>query len=332
MAASRRQDAAFWISYSDLATGLLLIFILLVAITMNQQAKARQELETDKEEVQEVQEEIEKLLGQRNVLAQRLESASREANRVIRASSEIRNDVFVYVPEDQMVEVRLDTTEIAWFRQGGADLDPRARPHLRAFYRALYTQMMCVRTETDPTPTCEPGQAKVPDFLDAIEISGHTDPITLASGEPSWSWGAFNGTGARSWKDGNLRLAQDRSKAIVDAIQSFYEEDAGRAEDPMAITDVRYPWRPLLALVHTSGRAWMEAYCAAPGGIDEKLTPERFFDDPPCVYTRDDAEALYRRSRRVSFSFRLDDRAILQRLQALAERVAELGGASVETR
>lgn len=328
MSRPQRQTASFWISYSDLATGLLLIFMIMAAVTMNQQAQVRVELEDDQEELDRIQEEINNLLGRRNLLATRLEAASAQANQELRQQGLTESDVFVYVPDDQSVEVRLDGTDVVWFQPGGAKLAREAFPQLRAFFVALYEQIMCTGDDPiDAMALCEPDTVRVPSFLASIEISGHTDPVTMAAGEPMWSWGAFNGTSSRGRGDGNLRLSQARAKAIVDAIQTFYERDR-QSNAANAITDDRYPWRPFVALVHTTGRGWMASYCEDPNnGRDRVLQAADFLKDEPCVISPQDRDRLYRRSRRVSFSFRLDDKAILQRLQDLAKAVEGLGQA-----
>ncbi len=312
MARRVRDDASFWISYSDLATGLLLIFILLVAVYINRAAATQQQLIADQEKVEHIQEEIDSLLGRRDELARRLQSASEQAN------EEIASQVFAYDPVTQTVVVQMDDTEVAWFETSSARLRPDARGHIRAFYRALYEHMMCADPSLPSgTHRCVDRTPAIPPFLEAIEITGHTD-VTFANGDqPDWSWIGFN-AGAEA---GNLSLSQSRAKAIVDEIQALYQGGQGAN----AVNDTRYPWRPFMALVHTSGRAWMEAYCPSATGELETLEPEDFFEDPPCRYPEEALRQLHERSRRVSFSFRLDDKEILQRLQALTREVAALG-------
>lgn len=311
-----QHDAAFWVSYSDLATGLLLIFILLVAFYINRAAMAEVQFERDQDRIRAIQEEIDELLARRDLLALRLERASEQANETL------GREVFAYDPATQAVVVRMDDTEVAWFREGSPDLAPAARRDVRAFYRTLYEQMMCQRGGLDATDDpCTQAPPEVPAFLAAIEILGHTDPITRAPGHALWTWEAFNGTASRRFDaDSNLSLAQARAKAIVDEIQRSYDDPSS------GVTEETHPWRPFLALVRTSGRSWMSAYCDDEGTV-RQLTPSDYFNDPPCpTTTRDDANGTNARSRRVSFGFRLDDKEILEQLQRLTQQVAELGG------
>jgi hypothetical protein len=312
---SKSQEATYWISYSDLSTGLLLVFILLVAYFINQAAKTELALQADQDKIESIQEEIEALLGRRDELASRLQLASQQTN------AQLGRDVFAFDPETQQVVVQTDDEEVAWFRQGSSRLTQQAREDVTTFYIALYEKIMCVRDLQNPTPNpCSTHPPRVPEFLDAIEILGHSDPLGRGPGQPRWSWAAFNGTpGTGYGSDSNLDLAQARSKSIVDAIQERYSHDA-------LLNEATYPWRPFLALVKTSGRGWMSAYCDDEGE-DRKLTPADFLQDPPCQPSATPAEArrLEARSRRVSFGFRLDDKEILERLQRLTREVAGLG-------
>lgn len=315
-AKGRAQDATYWISYSDLSTGLLLVFILLVAFFINRAAQTDQALQEDRRRVEAIQAEIDALLGRRDELALRLQVASTRTNQ------KLGRDVFAYDPVSQQVIVQTDDEEVAWFRQGSARLTERARQDVTTFYVELYEQIMCVRSAgvSDEQP-CATSPPRVPEFLDAIEILGHSDPVGRGPGQARWSWTAYNGTASSGYgPDSNLDLAQSRAKSIVDAIQELY--DAGRS-----VTDASHPWRPFLALVKTSGRGWMSAYCND-AGVDRRLTPEDFLVTPPCPTPSDASEGrrLDARSRRVSFGFRLDDKEILERLQRLAREAEALGG------
>lgn len=294
------EDQDFWVSYSDMATGLLLIFILLVAFYVNQARKSHVA-------VMDVQEQVTDLLGRRDALALRLENASTATNRAL------GREVFEYDEELQRVVVETDRQEVVWFGRGSARLSASAREDVRVFYRNLYAQIMCAEPAPDGDVCPNP---RVPDFLDAIEIQGHSDPVGRGIGQAPWSWEAFNGSASNGHqRDSNLQLSQERAKSIVDVIQQSYGPGG-------TVTDQTHPWRPFIALLRTSGRSWTSAWCVV-GGEERMLKPSDFESVPPCVVEDHDRLArLEARSRRVSFGFRLDDREVLRELQALTQGVA----------
>jgi outer membrane protein OmpA-like peptidoglycan-associated protein len=293
VAARRRADpdegGSFWISYSDMTTGLLLVFILLVAVLVK-----RREAEMDRQQavLDQVEEEVRQMLGRRVVLADKLEQAVETAN------EQIGLDVFSW----QDGEVTVSDQEASWFVSNSAALTAEGKAHIRTFYVQLYDRLL----------TDGEGHPQIPDFLASIEIQGHTDPVPRGAGAP-WSWESYNGSPhSGQQQDSNLHLSQLRAKAILDYVQQLYASG-----DP-EFTDERRPWRPFVAMVESTGRAWTRSYCEGEEGA-QALTANDFMSPTPCATLGgNDAEAN-RASRRVTFSFRLDDAEILERLKATLE-------------
>jgi len=290
--ARRREDTegSFWISYSDLTTGLLLVFILLVAVLVE---KREQEMQEQKDTLTRVEEEVREMLSRRQDLSERLEEAVDTTN------GEIGDSVFAY----QDGEVTVSEQEVAWFISNSAALTPAGKAHIRAFYRHLYDQLL-----TDGA-----GRPTIPDYLASIEIQGHTDPVPRAQSAGEWSWESYNGAAfGGHQQDSNLYLSQLRAKAILDYIQDLYASG-----DP-EFDDARRPWKPFVAMVEATGRSWTRSYCAAEDG-PSVLEPAAFLADRPCEGIGGNSTGENRMSRRVTFSFRLDDAEILGRLRGILE-------------
>lgn len=280
-------EGSFWISYSDLTTGLLLVFILLVVVLVEQRQR---EMERQQQTLDRVEEEVREMLGRRIELSDRLEQAVEVTN------GEIGAAVFSY----RDGEVTVSEQEVAWFVSNSATLTPDGQRHIRAFYRHLYDQLL---TDGQGTPI-------IPDYLASIEIQGHTDPVPRGLSAGTWSWESYNGqSGGDHRVDSNLYLSQLRAKAILDYIQELYASG-----DPEFL-DSRRPWKPFVSMVEATGRSWTRAYCEVEG-VPAMLDADAFLLDSPCPVGANHSEEN-RRSRRVTFSFRLDDAEILGRLQGI---------------
>lgn len=287
---AKPEEGSFWISYSDLTTGLLLVFILLVAVLVE---KREEEMREQKDTLERVEDEVREMLGRREDLSERLEEAVETTN------GEIGADVFTYVDG----EVAVSEQQVAWFISNSAALTPDGRAHIRAFYRHLYDQLL-----TDGA-----GKPTIPDYLASIEIQGHTDPIPRAYSSDAWSWESYNGAAFGGHQhDSNLYLSQLRAKAILDYIQDLYASG-----DP-EFDDARRPWKPFVAMTEATGRSWTRSYCKTEDGA-AMLDAASFLSDAPCEAIGANGAGENRMSRRVTFSFRLDDAEILGRLQRILE-------------
>jgi len=290
--ARKREDTegSFWISYSDLTTGLLLVFILLVAVLVE---KREEEMQAQKDTLARVEDEVREMLSRRQDLSSRLEHAVQTTN------GEIGDSVFSY----QDGEVTVSEQEVAWFVSNSAALTPAGRAHIRTFYRHLYDQLL---TDGAGNPT-------IPDYLASIEIQGHTDPVPRAQTADAWSWESYNGAAfGGHQQDSNLYLSQLRAKAILDSIQDLYASG-----DP-EFSDARRPWKPFVAMAEATGRSWTRSYCATEDG-PEMLDAVAFLAERPCDDVGANGAGENRMSRRVTFSFRLDDAEILGRLKGILE-------------
>lgn len=282
----RPSEGSFWISYSDLATSLMLVFVLIVCITS---IKMQKELTKQQDKLIEVGKEVRDLLGRRDELSTRLSVAVDDANQ------EIGQPIFKYLEG----EVSVSENDVAWFESGKADLTPAGQAHVAVFYRHLYRRLL--------------GDGRtLPDFLSAINIQGHTDPWPRTGGGTLWSWESYNGSAQREHQDGNLWLSQQRGKAILDYIQTLYATGVVKEEE--------IPWRPFIAVAQVTGRAWTRAFCQAEDAAPSPISASALLADDPCPATPVAPNAaLNRSSRRVTFSFDLDDKVILERLQRVLD-------------
>lgn len=285
-----RADGTFWISYSDLATALLLVFVLILLVFVGKTKETEQRAAQKERQLVTLEDEVKRMLEQREALAQRLDAAVQSANRDLCKPEDRRadkcRDVFRFV--DQRVEV--SEQDVAWFPHGQQALTPVGKHQLEVFFGHLYDQLLV-----------DEGNVRIPNNLQAIDVLGHTDPTSRGT---EWSWDSYAM---------NLRLSQGRALAVVEHIRSTYE--AGRQS-------TKRPWRPFVALLNASGRSWTSTYCGA--SDPSPLTPQDFLERPaaPCAVGAR-TEETDRRSRRVSFGFRLDDREILEELQEQFRRTAD---------
>jgi outer membrane protein OmpA-like peptidoglycan-associated protein len=291
----QRDEAAFWVSYSDLATSLMLVFVLIVCIT---NVRMKETLGQQQEQLENVEGEVRQLLSRREVLSERLLQAVEDSNKAV------GREVFRF----EHGEVFVSDSDVAWFLPNRAELTAEGRKEVTAFYRNLYASLLGDGTS-------------LPDFLGAIDIQGHTDPLPRHGEGDLWTWESYNGTARRGHADGNLWLSQQRAKAILDHIQDAYAEGA--------IDATRFPWRPFAAIARVSGRSWTRAFCTdAAGETPSPINPDALLSDSPCPSTPLGSNAaLNRASRRVTFSFDLDDKEILERIQEVLDTTAtEEGG------
>lgn len=279
-------DGTFWVSYSDLATALLLVFVLILVVKSRDAQHRAQQASDRQEELIALRQKVSELLTRRESVADRLNEAVEQAN------GDLGESVFRFV--DQRVEV--SDQDVAWFHYRSAELTDAGKQQLAIFFAHLYDQLL---REGDTVIR--------PEFLESIDVLGHTDPTWRT--DPDWTWESY---------ERNLALSQSRALSVVRHIRRMYDE-GHHAERP---------WQPFVALLNASGRSWTRTYCdtesqTMPLDADAFL---RSTTDPcearriPSV--REDADG---RSRRVSFGFRLDDRAILEDLQT---RLEAAGGAS----
>ena len=172
----REVREGFWISYADLTTGLLLIFIVLVAAMIAHYRNKQEAILTA----------VDGLVLVRHDLAMRLKEAAETTNLKLGYQPGDTN-AFKFDPLQQRVHVQ----EGAWFDVGEATLKPEAERAIAAFFPVLYDAMLQGGTEAIH-------------YLAAIEIQGHTDPNWRNS--PLWSWDSYYQ---------NTLLSQQRAAAVA---------------------------------------------------------------------------------------------------------------------
>ena len=181
-------DGVFWISYSDLSTALLAVFILAIALMMKQHGQDQERLLARVEELQALREQ----------LATRLDAAKTQAN------AELGEEVFGFDKERQRVFV-VDTT---WFDPGEFALNAPARRALSVFYPHLYDAIFG-RTEDS--------KVRPADYLLSIELQGHTDATW--EGAPAWSWKNYSE---------NADLSRTRAASIATFLGTEFQGAAER--------------------------------------------------------------------------------------------------------
>ena len=315
----RADDSAFWISYSDLATGLLLIFVLLLTQMTRAKHAEQQSMQAENAALRQqrlvfedrnvkllkLRDEVARLIGVHAQLSERLRSA------VDKTNEEVGRRIFQF----RDGEVYVSDQEVAWFKSNSAKLLPDAKRQIRIFYLNLYDALL----------RHGGGAARIEDHLASVTIEGHTDPLPIkARADKVWSLISYNGTRQTGHsEDSNFQLGQLRAKAIVDLIHDSYVRERKGFDDTR-------PWHVFFALVQASGRSWTRAYCeGADAQAGQPLTPTDIVTrwPAPCerVEARSDAPAN-RRSRRVTFSFELDTRGLLNRLRDTLESRAKADG------
>lgn len=302
-------ESAFWISYSDLSTGLLLIFILL----LTQMSKTKQ---SEEQRLVNLREEVAHLLGVHERLSSRLGAAVEQTNQ------KLGKNIFKFAEG----EVYVSDQEVTWFKSNSAKLLPDARDQLRMFYLNLYDALL----------RDEAGDLTVETHLVSMTIEGHTDPLPIRSSDQPWSLASYNGSSRTGHnKDSNFQLGQQRAKAIIDLIHDSYTEQ-------LPGFDHTRPWHVFFAFAQASGRSWTRAYCQErddlSAGISTStsarisahpLTPTKLIAawPTPCPRIEHDSDAIAnRRSRRVTFSFELNTRSLLENLRSKLDSASSTRG------
>lgn len=302
-------ESDFWISYSDLATGVLLVFVLMLAAALSRASDREAEATLEKDKATELRQSAQDAREAAELLKEEAEQAKREAQDVKEVNERLRTEAqrlldihgqlaarlkqavdktnealgqVVFIFEND--EVYVSEQEVAWFQQGRWALSGEAKKQVRIFYLNLYDSLL--------RPA---GRLRVPAFLTAITVEGHTDPLHDGV---RWNWASY-------WT--NLRLSQRRAHSIVEEVKAAYGAEA-------AGFDEARPWRLFHSLVRVAGVSWTRAYCSGPEGV-RPLEPEDFFSpaEPPCA-TKPTRE-MNKRSRRVTFGFKLDDKKLLTSLR-----------------
>lgn len=278
-----KPDGTFWISYSDLATALLAVFVLILMATAAKHTKAAAEREAKAEVTTQ---KVNDLLRHREALAAHLKTAVKKSN----------DDVCGNLPPEkctaafQFVDQRVEVVDLTWFPPGATELSPVGKCQVQVFFRHLARELLMTGENI-----------QIPAYLESIDVLGHTDPTW--SRQKEWGWESYQL---------NLDTSQKRAAAVVTHLRSIYEPrtylECIERRRPSAESPKLPAWQPFVALLNASGRSWTEAYCGQ-GESPVLLTPADFHERPaiPCA----DPDRADQRSRRVSFSFRLDDRAIL---------------------
>ena len=281
-------EGSFWISYSDLATSLMLVFVLIVCVMS---MKMQKQLAEKQDKLDDVKTDVESLLGRRTQLSERLKAAVTSANK------DIGREVFGYANGEVFVS---DVNGVAWFESDKADLSAAGKHQVGMFYQRLYKELLG-------------GGKSLPPFLESINIQGHTDALSRTKGGGLWTWESYNGTASTRHADGNLWLSQQRAKAILDRIQEMYTNHE--------VDEDEYPWRPFAAVAQVTGRSWTRSFCDVPKlGA---MAPSAMLTDTPCLNSPADSnDEIHKSSRRVTFSFDLNDKAILESLQGVLDRAA----------
>lgn len=302
----RRQlepESSFWISYSDLITGTMLIFVLMMFVRAESAREERDASQTLREELSKqtrvlkvVEKEAVELVKLYETLSGKLATAVEQTNNELGGKTIFRfKDGEVFVSEQ----------DVTWFSSGSSRLSSKSsRRQIMVFYKNLYDVLLRVD-----------GQPGIPLFLKSIIIEGHTDPRSSSTGAAPWSFESYNGKTSRRrdahQDDSNLFLGQQRAKAIVDLIQDEYAREGTETQGR--------PWQLFTAVVQTSGRGWTRSYCPSEDdSIGRPLTLADFrrnFREPCSHFQQEGGAASNRYSRRVSFSFDLDTTKILGTLQ-----------------
>ncbi|HHO54656.1 MAG TPA: hypothetical protein ENK18_28215 [Deltaproteobacteria bacterium] len=184
---AQRHDASFWISYSDLATGLMIVFmlvmLLLMAVGNQQRAEAKRQIDEQQQRIQELLESVQIILGTRARLADALQEGLHD-----------RKDVTVDAVTAQLV---LDS-DLLSFEPGSAEITDRGRRFLDAFARSYSCALWSYETKGDTESAPSPNE---PSGVRRILVTGRADLDRGASGNVD-----------------NQALSGQRALAVVDRL------------------------------------------------------------------------------------------------------------------
>ncbi|MCB9779917.1 MAG: hypothetical protein H6742_15240 [Alphaproteobacteria bacterium] len=189
----RKTDDTFWISYADLATGTMVVFLIVAAVMI---AANQQREDERKREVEELAEEVRVILGTRAKLAESLRQALADESSV---SVDPVTAQLVFEQSDQTVkfekegEVELDDDDKAF-------IERFAPKYICALWK--YERNKCKDKEVDDCQRIDP---EAPQGVRRILVAGHADLL---------------GTSRE-----NLGLSAERAKAVVDHALATLEMD-----------------------------------------------------------------------------------------------------------
>ena len=156
---SSNEENNFWVSYSDLATGLMIVFMLVMLIMVMIQKKAT---EAQSETISEITSKLEIILGEKSKLADSINVAFKE-------DPSVQAD-----PVTAQISIDEDALK---FAENQASLQPKSLDFIKAFTPrylcALWSheQLKCVQNDKE-CPRLDP---EAPGGVRRIHITGHAD-------------------------------------------------------------------------------------------------------------------------------------------------------------
>ena len=192
----QQQEDSFWVSYSDLATGLMIVFLVVMLIMM---AIAKQQDELEQERVEELVQELQIILGTRQQLAEAV-------NRAFADNESISAD-----PVTAQLTVAQDTVT---FEKDNGSLDAKGKRFIEEF-APVY---LCALWDQEDDTCSDKAEVKCrridpedPERVRRILITGHAD----LEGDPRK----------------NHYLSADRAEAVVHHVAEIMRCATGR--DPL---------------------------------------------------------------------------------------------------
>lgn len=177
---SAASDDSFWASYADLATGTMVIFLLLMVALA---AAMRKQKDAQAQQVSELAKQVQVILGTRQKLAEALKVAVSDKARVDPVTAQM-------VVDEQEGKIS--------FARNKAELTPNAQDYIEGlvpgYVCALWTQDCQQRGFQNPT-ACPRMDPEHPNGVRRILVTGHADLVGNA--------------------DGNRNLSAQRADAVV---------------------------------------------------------------------------------------------------------------------
>lgn len=165
MAKKAKASSNFWVSYSDLATGLMIVFLLVMIIMIIMQ---KQNGEIQAERVSEITAKIEIILGQKSKLSESI-------NKAFKDDPSVKADPVT-------AQISIDQSALK-FEENQATLRPSGQRFLQEFTPRYICSLW--RHEVDKCrisdPKCTRLDPELPGGVRRINVTGHADMLGLYS-------------------------------------------------------------------------------------------------------------------------------------------------------
>ena len=176
----------YWISFSDLMSGLLVIFVLAAVALMIELSQAQFELEETRREIEKARKEIEEAKKRINVDIAQLRFAEKARRDIVYEVRDVlaQSDIIVMLTDNDTV-IRIPETTLT-FESNSYDI-PDSDELIDALRMVGFVLHQAINSPLETN--AESGMRF--EYLDTVFIEGHTDSVPTARIKGNWGLSSF---------------------------------------------------------------------------------------------------------------------------------------------